>query len=193
MTLFFKTWTTGHWHLDKLWPTYLLRSHVWLYPRIIVTKSHEYTSKYIQWPFFQNLNQRSLVPRWPLTHTSVEVTCVTLPKDHCNQVPWIYIKVYTVTFFFQNLNHRSLTPWWPLTPSLSRSHVWLYPRIIVSKASPMKIHQSMWMYSLPPPPLFFFVLSCFLMFSVRVQWQQEDNLGLLSFAHYHGPYKNKLL
>ena len=25
--------------------------------------------------------------------TSVEVTCVTLPKDHCVQVPWEYIKV----------------------------------------------------------------------------------------------------
>ena len=25
--------------------------------------------------------------------TSVEVTCVTLPKDHCVQVPWKYINV----------------------------------------------------------------------------------------------------
>ena len=25
--------------------------------------------------------------------TSVEVTCVTLPKDHCVQVPWEYINV----------------------------------------------------------------------------------------------------
>ena len=26
--------------------------------------------------------------------TSVEVTCVTLPKDHYVQVPWEYINVY---------------------------------------------------------------------------------------------------
>ena len=26
--------------------------------------------------------------------TSVEVTCVTPPKDHCVQVPWEYINVY---------------------------------------------------------------------------------------------------
>ena len=32
------------------------------------------------------------------------------------------------------MNQRSLTPRWPLTPHLLRSHVWLYPRIIVSKS-----------------------------------------------------------
>ena len=65
--------------------------------------------------------------------TSVEVTCVTLPKDHCVQVPWKYIKVCGDPFC-KNLNQRSLTPRWPLTPHLLRSHVWLYPRIIVSKS-----------------------------------------------------------
>ena len=34
---------------------------------------------------------------------------------------------------FQKLE-RSLTPIWPLTQSLLRSHLWLYPRIIVFKA-----------------------------------------------------------
>ena len=40
----------------------------------------------------------------------------------------------TLTLFSKNLNQRSLTPRWPLTPCLLRSHVWLYPRIIVSKS-----------------------------------------------------------
>ena len=69
--------------------------------------------------------------------TSVEVLCVTLPKDHCVQVPWKYIKVCGYSDLFckkKNLNQRSLTPRWPLTPHLLRSHVWLYPRIIVSKS-----------------------------------------------------------
>ena len=70
--------------------------------------------------------------------TSVEVLCVTLPKDHCVQVPWKYIKVCGCSDLFfwkkKNLNQRSLTPRWPLTPHLLRSHVWLYPRIIVSKS-----------------------------------------------------------
>ena len=38
----------------------------------------------------------------------------------------------TLTLLSKNLNQRSLTPRWPLTPCLLRSHVWLYPRIIVS-------------------------------------------------------------
>ena len=76
---------------------------------------------------------------WPLDDlwpTSVEVLCVTLPKDHCVQVPWKYIKVCGYSDFFckKNLNQRSLTPRWPLTPHLLRSHVWLYPRIIVFKS-----------------------------------------------------------
>ena len=66
---------------------------------------------------------------------SVEVTCVTLPKDHCVQVPWKYINVCGYSDpFFKNLNQRSLTPRWPLTPCLLRSHVWLYPMIIVPKS-----------------------------------------------------------
>ena len=40
----------------------------------------------------------------------------------------------TLTLLSKNLNQRSLTPRWPLTPCLLRSHVWLYPRIIVSKS-----------------------------------------------------------
>ena len=42
--------------------------------------------------------------------------------------------VDTLTLFSKNLSQRSLTPRWPLTPCLLRSHVWLYPRIIVSKS-----------------------------------------------------------
>ena len=58
--------------LTPRWPVTpsLLWSHVWLYPRIIVSKSHENTSKYVDTVtlfFFKNLNQRSLTPRWPLT------------------------------------------------------------------------------------------------------------------------------
>ena len=40
----------------------------------------------------------------------------------------------TLTLFSKHLNQRSLTLRWPLTPCLLRSHVWLYPRIIVSKS-----------------------------------------------------------
>ena len=82
--------------------------------------------------FCKNLNQRSMT----FDPTSVEVLCVTLPKDHCVQVPWKYIEVCGYSdLFCKKLEPRgSLTPRWPLTPHLLRSHVWLYPRIIVSKS-----------------------------------------------------------
>ena len=67
--------------------------------------------------------------------TSVEVTCVTLPKDHCVQVPWeIHQCMWIQWINFAKFDQRSLTPRWPLTPHLLRSYVWLYPRIIVSKS-----------------------------------------------------------
>ena len=42
--------------------------------------------------------------------TSGEVLCVTLPKDHCVQVPWEYIKVCGYSdHYCKNLDQRSLT------------------------------------------------------------------------------------
>ena len=71
--------------LTPRWPLtpHLLRSHVWLYPRIIMSKSHENTSKYVDTvTFFPNiLNQRSLTPRWPLTPH--------LLRSHV----WLYLRI----------------------------------------------------------------------------------------------------
>ena len=60
---------------------------------------------------------------------------ITYFCNHCN-IRFENTSKYvdTLTFFSKNLNQRSLTPRWPLTPCLLRSHVWLYPRIIVSKS-----------------------------------------------------------
>ena len=60
---------------------------------------------------------------------------ITYFCNHCNirfENTWKYVD--TLTLFSKNLDQRSLTPRWPLTPCLLRSHVWLYPRIIVSKS-----------------------------------------------------------
>ena len=85
-----KPWTKRHWPLDDLWPQVFL----WLCARIIVSKSHENTSKHVDTvTLFSKTwtkGQLSLYDLWP---HSVEVTCVTLPKDHCVQVPWKYINV----------------------------------------------------------------------------------------------------
>ena len=60
---------------------------------------------------------------------------ITYFCNHCN-IRFENTSKYvdTLTLFSKNLNQRSLTPGWPLTPCLLRSHVWLYPRIIVSKS-----------------------------------------------------------
>ena len=115
----------------------LLRSYVWLYPRIIVSKSHENTSKYVDTVTFfaKNLNQRSLTPRWHLTPHLLRSHVwlyprIILSKSHENTSKY----VDTVTLLAKTWTKRSLTPRWPLTPHLLRSHVWLYPRIVVSKS-----------------------------------------------------------
>ena len=84
---------------------------------------------------YQNLNQRSLTPRWPLTPS--------LLRSHVWYYPKIIVSkshenaskcVDTMTLFSKTLNQRSLTPRWPLTSCLLRSHVWLYPRTFVFKS-----------------------------------------------------------
>ena len=60
---------------------------------------------------------------------------ITYFCNHCNIRFENTLKyVDTLAFFSKNLNQRSMTPRWPLTPCLLRSHVWLSPRIIVSKS-----------------------------------------------------------
>ena len=133
---------------------------------------------------FSKLNQKVNDPKMTFDPTSVEVTCVTLPKDHFLQVPWKYVEVcgYSDLFssktwtkghwplddlwpqvcwghmcdstqgslcpspvkidqsmwiqwpFFQKLEPKVIDPsddLWP--PHLLRSHVWIYPRITVSR------------------------------------------------------------
>ena len=66
--------------------------------------------------------------------TSVEVMCDSTQGSWCPS-PMKYIKVCGYSDpFCKKLNQRSLNPRWPLTPHLLRSHVWLYPRIIVFKS-----------------------------------------------------------
>ena len=92
-------------------------------------------SMWIQELFFKNLTkgqwpQDDLWPCYCWGHmcdSTQGSLCPSPMKIH--QSMWIQWP-----FFQKNLNQRSLTPRWPLTPTLLRSHVWLYPRIIVSKS-----------------------------------------------------------
>ena len=67
----------------------------------------------------EKLNKVILEPR---VSPAFPITCLC---NHCNiRFDHTLVKV----------RKRSLTPRWPLIPKLLRSHVWLYPRIIVSKS-----------------------------------------------------------
>ena len=93
-------------------------------------------SVWIQWHFFEkNLNQRSLTPRWPLTPMCWGHMCDSTQGSSCPSPMKIHQSMWIQWPFLQkNLNQRSLTPKWHLTLSLLRSHVWHYPRIIVTKS-----------------------------------------------------------
>ena len=68
---------------------------------------------------------------WP---PCVEVTCDSTQGSSCPSPMKIHQSMWIQWPFCKNLNQRSLTPKWPLTLSLLRSHVWHYPRIIVTKS-----------------------------------------------------------
>ena len=131
MTLFCKNLNQRS--LTPRWPLtpHLLRSHVWLYPRIIVSKSHENTSMYVDTVIFfvKNLNQRSLTPKWPLTphllrshvwlypriivfkshgKTSMYVDTVVNFANYHIHTTYMYI-LHVRTFYVQNQWSRSLS------------------------------------------------------------------------------------
>ena len=120
--------------------------NVWLYPRIIVSKSHENTSKYVDTVTFfakKNLNQRSLTPRWPLTPHLLRSHVWLYPriivsKSHENTSKY----VDTVNLFAKTWTkgHWPLDDLWPHIcwgHMCDSTHGSLCP-------SPMGIHQCMW-------------------------------------------------
>ena len=110
--------------LTPRWPLipHLLRSYVWIYPRIIVSKSHENTSKYVDTMTFfaKNLNQRSLTPRWPLTpHLSRSHVWlyprIIVSKSHGNTSMYVDTVMNTVDLFAKTWTkgHWPLDDLWP--------------------------------------------------------------------------------
>ena len=77
--------------------------------------------------------------------TSIEVLCMTLPEDHCVQVPWKYIKVcgYNSDLFLQRTWTKGHWPLEDLWPHICWGHMCDSTQGSLCP-SPMKIHQSMW-------------------------------------------------
>ena len=120
--------------LTPRWPLtpHLLRSYVWPYLRIIVSKSHENTSKYVD--TVRDLFAKTWTKgHWPLDdfwpYICWSLMCDSTQGWLCpSHIQWPFLQKK------KTLKQRSLTPRWSLTPHLLRSHVWLYPKIIVSKS-----------------------------------------------------------
>ena len=124
--------------IDPRWPLTpsLLRSHVWHYPRIIKSKSHENTSKYVDTVTF--FSKPWTKGHWPLDDLWPQVClghmCVSTQGSLCPSLMKIHHSVWIQWPSFQKLKPKVIDPWWPLTSCLLRSHVCLYPRITVSKS-----------------------------------------------------------
>ena len=108
VTFFVKKKPLNQRSLTPRWPLtpHLLKSYVWLYPRITVSKSHENTSKYVD---TVNLFAKTWTKgHWPLDdlwpHICWGHMC-DFPKDHCVQVPWEYINVCGYSDQFCKLPH----------------------------------------------------------------------------------------
>ena len=99
---------------------------------------------WIQWHYFSKLNQKVNYSKMTFDPTSVEVSCVTLPKDHFIQVPWKYVKIcgYTVTFFSKTWTkgHGPLDDLWP---QVCWGHMCDATQGSLCPSS-MGIHQCMW-------------------------------------------------
>ena len=135
MTVFAKTWTKGHWPLDDLWP------HIsWglmcdsTQGSLCPSPMKIHHSMRIQWHFLQKNWSKG---HWPLDdlwpHICGGHMCDSTQGPLCPSPMKIHQSMWIQWLFCKKLE-RSLTPRWPLTPHLLRSHVWLYPRIIVSKS-----------------------------------------------------------
>ena len=101
--------------LTTRWPLtpHLLRSYVWLYPRIIVSKSHENTSKYVDTVTFfaKNMNQRG---HWPLDdlwpHICWGHMCDSTQGSLCPSPMKIHQSMWIQWPFLQKLEPKVIDP-----------------------------------------------------------------------------------
>ena len=112
---------TQRWPLTPL----LLRSSVRLYPRIIVSKSHENTSKYVDTVTFF-FSKTWIKGHWPLDDLWPQVfwghVCDSTQGSLCPSPMKIKVCGYSDPFF-KNLNWRSLTPLHDLWPHICWGHM----------------------------------------------------------------------
>ena len=96
---------------------------------------------WIQWQFFKTWQVND--PKMTFEPTSVEVTCMTLPKDHFVQVPWKYVKVCGCNDLFSKTWTKGHWPLDDLWPYICWGHMCDSTQGTLC-TSPMGVHQCMW-------------------------------------------------
>ena len=116
-----------------LWKKKRQTEQVVLEPRVLPEHTWKYVDTVIVFAKTWTKGHWSVDDLWP--HICWGLMCDSTQGSLCPSSMKIHQSMWIQWPFLQkNLNQRSLTPRWPLTPHLLRSHVWLYPRIIVSKS-----------------------------------------------------------
>ena len=106
-----------------------LRSHIQWYPLIIVSNHHKNTSKHwIEWPLQKKLWPKIIDSWMTFDPTSIEVTCVTPPKDHCSmgihqcmQIQWSILEKtpYNILCSYTYMYTANTYVLWMITQPLS--------------------------------------------------------------------------
>ena len=138
----------------------------------------ENTSKYVDILilFFQKLEPKVIDPYITFDPMSVEVTCVTLPKDHCVQVPWQYINVCGYSDQFGKLPHTYTCTHTYIKYYIQNewSHSLLLNSVQARQKSdpfiyqPTRFWSKFWQSYLPP----FFFIYCFFVFQIFLDLSQ---------------------
>ena len=128
--------------------------------------------------------------------TSVEVTCVTLPTDHCVQVSWKYIKVCGYSELFAKTWTKGHWPLDDLWPHICWGHMCDSTQGSLCP-SPMGIHQCMqiqWSILQKLPHTYTYYIHTHTTYYVQNQWshslflnyvQARQKLGRVK-VHSHG-------
>ena len=128
--------------------TYILHTSHSLFLKQGGSRTTSLTWKYIKVcgysdRFCKNLNQRSLTPRWPLTHICWGLMCDSTQGSLCPSPMKIHQSTWIQWPFLQNLNQGVIEPLDDLWPHICWGHMCDSTQGSVCP-SPMGTHQCMW-------------------------------------------------
>ena len=107
---------------------------------------------------------------------AVEVTCVTLPKDHCVQVPWKYITVCGYSDPFAKTWTKGHWPLDDLWPHICWGHMCDSTQGSLCP-SPMGINQCMWIQWSILQITTYYILHTYIRYILHTEWVITSSLS----------------